>query len=110
MNKAQNRNTEITGLSIYCGVTLVKMSCYSGVIIGFNIMIMALKSLYYPISCLSYILNLTCGAHDQINYIFTLAVDINLILVLKSPLYVRDFIVPEYMDTTTSFVGFISSG
>ena len=78
MNKAQNRNTEITGLTVYCGVTLIEMSCYSGVIIGFNIMKMALKSLYYPISCLSYILNPTCGACDQKNYIFTLAVDINL--------------------------------
>ena len=53
------------------------MSCHSGVIIGFNIMIMALKSLHDTISRLSYILYTTSGASDQVNDIFTLAIDVN---------------------------------
>ena len=44
VNKAQNRNTELTGSSVKCGETLIEMSCYSCIIIGFNVLIMALKS------------------------------------------------------------------
>ena len=53
------------------------MSCHSGVIIGFNIMIITLKSLHDAISRLPYILYITSGASDQVNYIFTLAIDVN---------------------------------
>ena len=77
MNKAQNRNTEVTGLSVFLRAALIEMSCHRSVIIGFDIMIMTLKSLHDAISCLPYILYTASGASDQINDIFTLAVDID---------------------------------
>ena len=77
MNKAQNRNTEVNGLSVFLGAALIKVSCHRSIINGFNIMIMTLKSLHDTISCLSYILYAASSASDQINDIFTLAVDID---------------------------------
>ena len=77
MNKAQNRNTEVNGLSFFLGAALIEVSCHRTVIIGFNIMIMTLKLLHDTISCLSYILYAASSASDQINDIFTLAGDID---------------------------------
>ena len=40
MNKAQYRNTEVTGLSVFIRKALVEMSCYGSVIIGSNIILL----------------------------------------------------------------------
>ena len=78
MNKAQDGNAEITWLSVFYSATLVKMSCHRGVIVSFNVMEMTLESGHYTIFSLTYILDHASSAGDKVNFIFTLAVNVDL--------------------------------
>ena len=59
-------------------MALIKVSCHCCVIVGFNVVKITLEPFHDTITCLSYILDPTSSAGNQLNDIFTLAVNINL--------------------------------
>ena len=61
---SQRSSFELSVSSGFIRKALVEMSCYGSVIIGSNILIMTLETLYNSVSSLSNILNAACCASD----------------------------------------------